>query len=59
MQYPKQSQVAGGRVTPLWPIATTLGVRTEAYRRRQRARLREFGGLQSYPSRAKDPDTVD
>jgi len=23
------------------------------------ARLREFGGLQSYPSRAKDPDTVD
>jgi pyruvate dehydrogenase E1 component len=22
-------------------------------------RLREFGGLQSYPSRAKDPDTVD
>lgn len=42
-------------MTPLWPIGITLGVSTEAYRRRQRARLREFGGLQSIRAALKIP----
>src|ERR1700760_2162096 len=39
----------------LHAINYLLGILEESYL----TRLREFGGLQSYPSRAKDPDPVD
>ena len=41
------------------PVLHAINYLTGGLNESYLARLREFGGLQSYPSRAKDPDTVD
>ncbi|WP_368499845.1 pyruvate dehydrogenase [Herbiconiux sp. A18JL235] len=41
------------------PMLHSIGFLLGELDDRQMTTLREFGGIQSYPSRAKDPDTVD